>query len=307
MPTGNLRLLAAIALAAVLLLNGCAAGSPAAPAAAPASEAPAADTEASAGVVEARATPAAEAEAEAAAPAAEASSGADAEAPPVMPADQAPEATPPGAPGSGTGTGDAAGTDAAAPAARLFALVPGGTEAQYAVEEEFFGQAVPFVTAIGRTSALDGTITLAFPAHEATASGDVRIVSSSFTADISTLTSDSPRRDRAIRERWLESGRYPLATFVASGMQNMPADVALGEDASFQLTGDMTIRDVMQPLTWDVTARLDGQTLTGQATTFLMMRDFGFAPPDIAGILRVTDGVTVTVQFTAQEVVQEAE
>jgi polyisoprenoid-binding protein YceI len=301
MPTGNLRPLAAIALAAVLLLNGCAAGSPAAPAAAPASEAPAADTEASAGGVEALATPAAEA----AAPAAEASSGADAEAPPVMPADQAPEATPPGAPGSGTG--DAAGTDAAAPAERLFALVPGRTEAQYAVEEEFFGQAVPFVTAIGRTSALDGTITLAFPAREATASGDVRIVSSAFTADISTLTSDSPRRDRAIRERWLESGRYPLATFVASGVQNMPADVALGEDASFQLTGDMTIRDVMQPLTWDVTARLDGQTLTGQATTFLMMRDFGFAPPDIAGILRVTDGVTVTVQFTAQEVVQEAE
>jgi hypothetical protein len=55
-------------------------------------------------------------------------------------------------------------------------------------------------------------------------------------------------------------------------------------------------------LTWDMTARLDGETLTGSASTFLYMNDFGFAAPDVAGILKVTDGVTVTVQFTAQEV-----
>jgi hypothetical protein len=51
-----------------------------------------------------------------------------------------------------------------------------------------------------------------------------------------------------------------------------------------------------------MTANLDGETLSGSASTFLYMRDFGFEPPDIAGILRVTDGVTVTVNFTAQEV-----
>jgi hypothetical protein len=64
----------------------------------------------------------------------------------------------------------------------------------------------------------------------------------------------------------------------------------------------MTIRDVTQPVRWDMTARLDGETLSGNASTFLYMRDFGFEPPDMAGILRVTDGVTVTVQFTAEEV-----
>jgi hypothetical protein len=41
--------------------------------------------------------------------------------------------------------------------------------------------------------------------------------------------------------------------------------------------------------------------LTGAATTFFTMRDYGFDPPDVAGILRVTDGVTVTVNFVAQE------
>jgi hypothetical protein len=47
---------------------------------------------------------------------------------------------------------------------------------------------------------------------------------------------------------------------------------------------------------------VDGDTLAGTATTFFLMKDYGFDPPDIAGMLKVTDGVSVTVQFVAQEV-----
>jgi hypothetical protein len=31
------------------------------------------------------------------------------------------------------------------------------------------------------------------------------------------------------------------------------------------------------------------------------MKDFGFDPPSIAGMLTVQDGVTITVNFTAKE------
>jgi polyisoprenoid-binding protein YceI len=68
----------------------------------------------------------------------------------------------------------------------------------------------------------------------------------------------------------------------------------------------MTIRDVTRPVTFDTTARLEGNTLTGVATTHLFMRDFGFEPPSILGILQVTDGVTVTVNFTAEEVAESS-
>jgi polyisoprenoid-binding protein YceI len=224
---------------------------------------------------------------EAAAAPAEEAGGSDIEAPQVSPADQAPEATPVGA----ATTNDVASKGGQ----RVFAIVPEQSRAQYAVEEEFFGQAVPFVTAVGNTSAIDGSVTLDF------ADEGVSIANSTFTVDISTLQSDSGRRDRAIRERWLESSRYPLATFIATSVENLPADADFGKDVAFQVVGDMTIRDATRPLTWDMTANLDGETLTGSATTFLYMRDFGFDPPDIAGILKVTDGVTVTVQFTAQE------
>ncbi len=259
---------------AVLVIVSLVLASCSAPAAAPAAGGSAAESAA-----------AATAEA-AAAPAAEAVSGSDVEAPQVNPADQAPEATPVGDSGSETNSASQ----------RVFAIVPEQSQAQYAVEEEFFGQAIPFVTAVGKTNAIDGSVTLDF------ADGGVSIANSTFTVDLSTLQSDSGRRDRAIRERWLESSKYPQATFVATSVEKLPPDADFGKDVAFQVAGEMTIRDTTQPLTWDMTAKLDGETLTGSASTFLYMNDFGFDAPDIAGILKVTDGVTVTVQFTAQEV-----
>jgi polyisoprenoid-binding protein YceI len=68
------------------------------------------------------------------------------------------------------------------------------------------------------------------------------------------------------------------------------------------VTGDMTIREITQPQTFDVTAHLDGNTFTGTATTYLLMQDYGFEPPSILGMLEVADGVTVTLNFVAQEV-----
>ena len=226
------------------------------------------------------------------APAAEEAAASDVEMPQPDPADQAQEAT--AAPGEAV-TGASPLALENAPTARTFRLVPGASSMQYFVEEEFFGQAVPFITAVGQTTTVTGEVTLRF------ADSGMTIDAGVFTADISTLTSDRPRRDQAIRDRWLESNRYPLATFAATEIVDMPADAAFGQDVRFRVQGDMTIRDVTNPITWKMTARLDGGMLTGAATTFFYMQEYGFDPPDIAGILRVTDGVTVTVNFVAQE------
>jgi polyisoprenoid-binding protein YceI len=192
----------------------------------------------------------------------------------------------------------AAESSALAPAAgetRTFAIDPAQSEASYFVEEEFFGRAVPFVTAIGRTTAIEGAIELQV------GDGIVTVGGNEFSVDLRTLTSDQSRRDNAIRDRWLESNRYPFAVFRANQVAALPAAAALGTPVAFQLVGDMTIREVTRPLTWDVTATLDGSTLRGTAQSFLLMRDYGFEPPDIAGMLRVTDGVTLTVNFVAEE------
>ena len=94
---------------------------------------------------------------------------------------------------------------------------------------------------------------------------------------------------------------YPLATFASTDVQGIPESYTEGQEITFKLTGDMTIREVTKPVTFDVRGKLEGDTITGTATTQLLMKDFGFDPPSIAGMLTVQDGVTVTVNFTAKE------
>lgn len=267
----------------------------AAPAAtAPAAEAPAAQAPASEEATEAPAADASAAVTESAdstdpAPAADASAAttetesADAASATTDTAAEAPAA-------------EAPAVEPATATVRTFAIDPAQTTASYFVEEEFLGQAISFVTTVGSTQAIDGQISFAVDG------ATLQDVAGTFNVDLRTLTSDRPRRDSAIRTQFLESNTYPIATFNATSVSDLPADAALGQEVSFKLNGDITIREITNPQTWDVTATLDGSTLSGTATGFLLMRDFGFEPPDIAGMLRVTDGVTMTVEFTAQEV-----
>ena len=178
--------------------------------------------------------------------------------------------------------------------ARVFRILAEQSEASYAVEEEFFNRSIRFVTAIGRTSTIDGELTLLIEGNQ------LQLGDNPFVVDLRTLASDSGQRDRRIRSEWLQSNTFPWAEFRASGVSGFPVDATEGQDIAFELAGEMTIREVTQPLVFDTVARLDGDTLTATAVTYLYMRDFGFEPPNILGMLTVTDGVTVTVNLTAE-------
>jgi polyisoprenoid-binding protein YceI len=174
---------------------------------------------------------------------------------------------------------------------RTFVIVPGQTTAQYSVDETFINDNNRFATAIGKTSVVEGSLALNYADPVKSELGEI-------TVDISTLASDSGRRDNAIRERWLESARFPLASFQAKEIRGFPADPQEGQPIEFQLAGDMKIKDTMREQVWDVTATLDGDTLTGTATTFLMLADYNVPVPEILGIVSVTDGLTATLDFT---------
>lgn len=179
---------------------------------------------------------------------------------------------------------------------RTFQVVPEQSEATYQVQEEFFNRPVNLVNPIGRTNAIEGQFQFSLAGNQ------IQLADNQFKVDLRTLTSDEARRDQRIRTDWLESNKYPWAEFKATSIENFPANVTEGQDVSFKLTGDMTIREITKPQTFDVTARLDGNTFTGTATSYLLMQDYGFEPPSILGMLEVTDGVTVTVKFVAQEI-----
>jgi len=186
----------------------------------------------------------------------------------------------------------------AAPAAgaaggRTFQIVPEQTEASYEVQEQFLSRQLPN-KAVGKTNAVTGEFQFSTDGQP---SGKVTKI----TVDLRTLASDKGMRDRRIHTEWLESDKYPFAEFTSTETQGVPASYTEGQEISFKLVGDLTIREVTHPVTFDVIGTLAGDTVTGTATTQILMKDFGFDPPSVAGMLTVEDGVTIKVSFTAKE------
>ncbi len=173
-----------------------------------------------------------------------------------------------------------------------YVIDPAESRASYEVGETFFNQNNRFAIAIGVTQVIDGTVTvdLATPQNSTV---------STITIDISQLRSDEPRRDQRIQQEWLESARYPMAIFVPTQIVGLPEAYSPGEEIAFQVTGDFTVREVTRPTTFDVTASIEGDTLRGTATAQILMTDFGFDPPTIAGILGVENEVKLTFEFVA--------
>jgi polyisoprenoid-binding protein YceI len=216
-------------------------------------------------------------------------------APTVAPAAVAPTTAPADAPTAAASNAPiaAAAPSGAAGSARTFTIVPEQTEASYQVQEKFLNRDLPNM-ALGKTNAVTGELQVSLDGKP---SGKITKIS----VDLRTLTSDQSRRDSRIRTQWLESEKYPFAEFTSTDVQGIPDSYTEGQEVSFKLTGDMKIRDVTKPVTFDVKGKLEGDTITGSATSKILMKDFGFDPPNVAGMLTVEDGVTVTINFTAKE------
>jgi polyisoprenoid-binding protein YceI len=165
----------------------------------------------------------------------------------------------------------------------------------YEVGETFFNQNNRFNVAIGVTDIISGSIQLDPENPQNTAIGVI-------TVDISQFKSDSGRRDRAIQDRFLESGRYPTATFTPTEITGLPAEYTPGEMLTFQVTGDLTVREAIQPVTFDVQASLNEGILEGQATTTILMSNFGIGPIQMVGVLGTEDEVKINFNFVARQV-----
>lgn len=162
----------------------------------------------------------------------------------------------------------------------------------YQVGEVFINENNRINTAVGVTKGISGKVEIDRANPQNSQIGPV-------TIDISQFTSDSSRRDNAIRSRFLESGKYPQATFVTTQIEGLPTTIEDGKTYPLKISGDLTIREVTKPVTFDANVRLDQSRLSGQAGTTLLMSDFGFGPISIAGILKTDDQVNLAFEFVA--------
>jgi polyisoprenoid-binding protein YceI len=178
-------------------------------------------------------------------------------------------------------------------AVTTFQIIPGESQVTYEVGETFFSQGNVFNLAVGITDQISGDVTIDYTNPQNSTIGTI-------TIDISQFTSDSNRRDNAIRDRFLESSKYPQATFTPTKIEALPSTGEEGVDYSLKVTGDLKVKETTKEVTFDVTVRLEGDNLTGTATTTILMSDFGVGPISIGGILETQDEAKLTLTFVAR-------
>jgi polyisoprenoid-binding protein YceI len=118
-----------------------------------------------------------------------------------------------------------------------------------------------------------------------------------------TFTTDSERRDRAIRGPVIlnsASDEFEFITFEVTSIEGIEGAMQIGESIDFTVTGDLTIRDTTNPVTFEVTmTAVDDTTVAGAASAQVLRSDFGIGIPSVASVADVTDEVLIRLEFTA--------
>jgi polyisoprenoid-binding protein YceI len=167
--------------------------------------------------------------------------------------------------------------------------VTAGSQAGYRVREQLASLPAPS-DAVGRTSAVTGTLTLA-----QTASG-YSVTAATVTVDVSKLSSDKPMRDQRIHSQGLQSDRYPTATFQLATPIALPAEAASGQTVHVFAIGALTLHGVTKTVTIPIDARLTGSKIELVGSITFPFSQFGMTPPSIGGFVTVQDNATMEFQ-----------
>jgi polyisoprenoid-binding protein YceI len=118
-----------------------------------------------------------------------------------------------------------------------------------------------------------------------------------------TFQTDSGNRDRAIRGPVIldsASDEFEFINFEISSVEGLGGGLIEGEPLSFSVTGDLTIRDTVNPVTFDVTASMAGDSaIEGTAEATVLRSDYGIGIPNAPGVADVSDEVLIRLEFVA--------
>jgi polyisoprenoid-binding protein YceI len=140
---------------------------------------------------------------------------------------------------------------------------------------------------VGRTPDVTGTMTVA----------DDTVTAVDVEVDLTTLDSDSDRRDGALRSRGLESDRFPTATFTLTEPVALPAGLSDGERATVTATGDLTIHGVTNEASVELQAELRNDAAVVVGSAAIALADYGIDPPTGLSVLSISGDGTFEFQL----------
>jgi len=142
----------------------------------------------------------------------------------------------------------------------------------YRVQEVIVGQSTE---GVGRTSEVEGSLTIV---------GD-EVTGAKFTVDMTTLKSDSSRRDRQVDTRILDTITYPTATFVLKKPIKLTPEALDGGVLSVKTKGTLTLRGVTRDIDFKLNARLVENIIEVNGSILLVFADWSIPDPSISAIV----------------------
>jgi len=144
--------------------------------------------------------------------------------------------------------------------------VASGSQAGYRIKETLFGQSN---TAVGRTSAITGSITIA----------GTTVTAGTFSADMTKVSSDQSERDGQFQGRIMNTSKYPTATFKLTQPIALGAIPADGTTVTANATGDLTLHGTTKSVTLAVQAKRSGATISVAGSIPVVFADYGVNNP----------------------------
>jgi polyisoprenoid-binding protein YceI len=180
---------------------------------------------------------------------------------------------------------------------KLFRIVAEESEVRFNIYEDLFNQPNPV---IGATNQVAGDIIIDFGAPANSQVGTIVV-------NARTLVTNNEFRNRALRSQILQSSQeaYEFIEFTPTALSGLPESVAVGDTLTFQITGDLKIRNITTSVTFDATATLVAENrLEGTASTVVTRAAYDLQIPNAPGVANVGEEVTLEIDFVATEVQQ---
>ena len=174
---------------------------------------------------------------------------------------------------------------------QTFVIVAEESEARFIIDELLFGQPK---TVIGITNAISGELTVDAANPAASLIGPIQV-------EAGTFVTDNDRRNGAIRRFILQSSQYQFITFSPTELSGMPDSVAVGDEIEFEITGDLTVREVTNPVLFIVTLQVISESeVRGSAATIVVRDDFELSIPQVPNVANVGEEFIVEFDFVAR-------
>jgi len=148
----------------------------------------------------------------------------------------------------------------------------------YRVKETIVGQKTE---GVGRTSEITGSLTIV----------DEQVTAAEFTVDMTTLVSDSTRRDRQVNTRILDTANFPTATFTLKEPITLTPEALAGSDFSVDTTGTLALRGVTKDIDLTLIARLVDDVIEVNGSIQIVFTDWSIPDPSISSIVVVDRGL----------------